>query len=142
VSPRFFAQNNDYYHDHSGKIFGTDKFRLESYADLKYAFNDKWSVEQTLGVYQMWFNGTPGQQTFVDGVSGKMVPKHTHSDYLMAATFVGYAPVKNLFLQAGIRQSKYGTDLRSGHVSGPQAGNNNIYAPAQSEYFFNAYLSI
>jgi hypothetical protein len=126
TSPRFYFQQNKSYQAADGQIHATDTFRWLNEAGLKFAFNDKWAVEQTLGVYDCWYGAPEARGS-----------KQGRADFLNASTSVYFAPAKWLELNAGIRQSQYTTDLSQ---SGSQT--NGLYAADQAEYFLATSLSL
>lgn len=117
LNPRIYLQQNDTYINSDGAEKNVDLLKLDSYAGLKYSFNDKFSVEQTFGVYQKWYTHT------------------ARADYLDVSTSAYYAPASWVELNFGIRQSDGATDAR-------KHGLNGLYSADQAEYFFITVFSI
>lgn len=117
LNPRIYAQQNDTYNKADGTTANIDTFRLLSSAGVKYAINDMFAVEQTLGLYQMWKTNT------------------TRADYLDASSSVYFTPVSWFDLNLGVRQGYAATDIR-------KAGGSDLYNDDVTEYYLVTSFSL
>lgn len=117
LNPRIYLQQNDTYVKADGSQGNVESLKLDSYAGLKYSFNDMFSIEQTFGVYQKWITNTP------------------RGDFLDVSTSAYFAPANWVELNFGIRQTDGATDAR-------KHGLNGLYSADQAEYFFITVFSI
>lgn len=117
MNPRFYFQQDDTYIDDKGKLANQDRFRVWTFAGLKYSFNDMFAVEQTFGVYNKWRSN------------------EARKDFLDASTSVYIAPISWLEFNLGVRQIDGATNAR-------ETGLRGLYSSDQAEYFLITSLSI
>ncbi len=117
MNPRFYFQQDDTYIHADGSIKNQDRFRIWTFAGLKYSVNDMFAVEQTFGIYQKWVTNTP------------------RKDFLDASTSVHLSPAEWLNFNIGVRQIDGATNARDTGLRG-------LYSADQTEYFMITSMSI